>query len=105
MPPTGGRLARQPCHLPESLDSTEVPAFVADLGDLSRQAITLAMVLSGVRADEVHSLRLADVELSLRRIRQTGKAGTQRLVPVDPAFFSALGVYLRTQPPRGLPDA
>jgi integrase/recombinase XerC len=100
-PPTGGRLVRQPRRLPESLDAAEVAAFVADLETHRDRAMTLAMVLGGLRAAEVRGLRLADVDMGLRQVRVLGKGGRERLVPVEPAFFSELGAYLRTERPRG----
>ena len=41
------------------------------------------MLLGGLRAAEVRSLRLADVDMGLRRVRVTGKGGKERVVPVD----------------------
>jgi integrase/recombinase XerC len=100
-PPTGGRLVRQPRRLPESLDAKEVAVFIADLGTHRDRAMALAMVLGGLRAAEVRGLRLADVDMGLRRLRVAGKGGRERLVPVDGAFFSELGAYLRTERPPG----
>jgi integrase len=45
-------------------------------------AITAA-VLGGLRAAEVRSLRLADVDMGLRRVRVVGKGGKERVVPID----------------------
>src|SRR2546430_346408 len=52
-PATGGRLVRQPQHLPESLDHGEVAAFIADLNTARDRAMTLAMLVGGLRAAEV----------------------------------------------------
>lgn len=100
-PPTGGRLVRQPRRLPESLDGAEVAAFVADLETHRDRAVALAMLLGGLRAAEVRSLRLADVDIGLRQLKVTGKGGRQRVVPVDVAFLSELGAYVRAERPRG----
>ena len=75
-------------------------AFVADLRTFRDRAITLAMLLGGLRAAEVRSLRLADVDMGLRRVRVTGKGGKEHVVPVDAAFFAELGAYLREERPR-----
>jgi site-specific recombinase XerD len=100
-PPTGGRLVRQPRRLPESLDGAEIAAFVADLETHRDRAMALAMLLGGLRAAEVRSLRLTDVDMGLRQLKVTGKGGRQRAVPVDAAFFSELGAYVRAERPRG----
>jgi integrase/recombinase XerC len=58
------------------------------------------MLLGGLRAAEVRSLRLADVDFGVRRVRVIGKGGRERVVPVDRAFFSELTIYLRSERPR-----
>ncbi|MGB6583440.1 MAG: site-specific integrase, partial [Streptosporangiaceae bacterium] len=98
-PRSGGRLVRQPQRLPEALEPEDVAAFVADLRTFRDRAITLAMLLGGLRAAEVRSLRLADVDMGLRRVRVTGKGGKERVVPVDAAFFAELAAYLREERP------
>ena len=89
---------RQPRRLPEALEPEDVAAFVADLRTFRDRAITLAMLLGGLRAAEVRS-RLADVDMGLRRVRVTGKGGKERVVPVDAAFFAELAAYLREERP------
>ena len=61
----------------------DVSAFVADLGSHRDRAMALAMVLGGLRAAEVRSLRLADVDMGMRRLRVMGKGRRERVVPVD----------------------
>lgn len=102
---TGGRLVRQPSRLPESLDASEAAAFIANLATHRDRAIALAMLLGGLRAGEVRSLHLADVDMGLRRLRVTGKGGRERIVPVDKAFFTELANYLRVERPAGLATA
>jgi len=97
-PRGGGRLVRQPQRLPEALEPEDVAAFVADLPFRDR-AITLVMLLGGLRAAEVRSLRLADVDMGLRRVRVTGKGGKERVVPVEAAFFAELAACLREERP------
>ncbi len=63
------------------------------------------MLLGGLRAAEVRSLRLSDVDMGLRQVKVVGKGAKQRLVPVDRAFFTELGSYLRTERPPGTVDA
>jgi integrase/recombinase XerC len=101
--PTGGRLVRQPRRLPESLEPEEVSAFLADLCTHRDKAMALAMLVGGLRAAEVRSLRLADVDRGMRRVRVVGKGNKERTVPVDGIFFTELGNYLRTERPPGCP--
>lgn len=98
----GGRLVRQPRRLPESLDVDEVAIFLGDLSTYRDRAIVLAMLQGGLRAGEVRRLRLADVDVGMRRLRVSGKGGRERVVPVDRAFFVELTNYLRTERPVGL---
>jgi site-specific recombinase XerD len=94
-PRRGGRLVRQARRLPESLEPAEAAAFVADLGTHRDRAMALGMLLGGLRAGEVRGLRLADVDMGLRRVRVVGKGGRERVVPIDRAFFAELAAYLR----------
>ena len=100
-PRTGGQLVRQPQRLPESLDTNDVAAFLADLETHRDRAIVLAMVFGGLRAAEVRSLHLADVDMGLSRVRVVGKGGRERSVPVDRAFFSECAAYVRNERPTG----
>ena len=86
--PTGASTAPR---LPESLDPNDVSAFLADLATHRDRAIVLVMLLGGLRSAEVRGLRLADVDMGLRRLRIVGKGDRERVVPVDPAFFAGLG--------------
>ena len=98
---SGGRLVREPKRLPESLPAEDVTAFLADLEIHRDRAMVLAMVLGGLRAAEVRSLRLADVDMGLRRVRVMGKGGRERVVPIDDVFFSECAAYLRAERPAG----
>jgi site-specific recombinase XerD len=98
----GGRLVREQRRLPESLDVADVQAFLTSLGTHRDRAMVLAMLLGGLRSAEVRGLLLRDVDQGLRRVRVVGKGGRERVVPVDRAFFSELGGYLRHERPAGL---
>ena len=97
----GGRLVRQPNRLPESLPAEAVAVFLADLHTHRDRAIVLAMLLGGLRAAETRSLRLADVDMGLRRVRVVGKGSKERVVPIDDAFFAECAAYLRAERPAG----
>ena len=80
-----GQLVRSPRRLPEAIDPADVSAFLTDLSTFRDRAIVLAMVLGGLRSAEVRSLRLADVDFGLRRLRVMGKGGKERVIPIDSA--------------------
>ncbi len=82
-----------------STQSLGSSAAGTDLRTRRDRSIVLLMLLGGLRAGEVRSLRLADVDMGLRRVRVTGKGGKERIVPVDGAFFAELAAYLREERP------
>lgn len=66
---------RQDRPLPESLDPEDIEVFLSDLNTHRDRAITLAVLLGGLRASEVRTLRLADVDMGMRQVKMTGKGG------------------------------
>ena len=92
---------REPHRLPEAIDIDDVSVFLADLDSARDRTIVLLMVLGGLRAAEVRSLRLADIDMGLRRVKVLGKGRRERVVPVDSAFFNELALYLRNERPAG----
>ena len=101
-PTAPARLVRQDRPLPESLEAGDVAVFLSDLNTHRDRAITLAMLLGGLRVSEVRTLRLADVDMGLRQVRVVGKGAKQRIVPIDRAFFTEVRSYLDVERPRGL---
>jgi site-specific recombinase XerD len=97
----GGRLVREPDRLPESLPAGDVAAFLVDLDTHRDRAMVLAMVLGGLRAAEVRALRLADIDMALRRVRVVGKGRKERVVPIDDVFFFECAAYVRGERPAG----
>jgi integrase/recombinase XerC len=97
----GGHLVKQPRRLPESLDPVDVAAFLNDLNTHRDRAMTLAMLLGGLRSAEVRSLLLSDVDMGARRVRVVGKGNRERVVPIDRPFFFELTAYLRHERPVG----
>ena len=101
-PAAPGRLVRQDRPLPESVEVDDIEVFLADLNTHRDRAIVLAMLLGGLRASEVRTLRLADVNMGMRQVTITGKGSKQRLVPVDRAFFTEVRCYLDRERPKDL---
>ena len=46
---------------------------------------------------KVRSLRLVDVDRGMRRVRVVGKGNKESTAPIDSAFFTELGNYLRAE--------
>ena len=98
----GVPLVRTPRTLPRILAPAEVDALLAALRTARDRAMVLAMLLGGLRRCEVLGLGLADVNAGERRLFiAEGKGGRQRIVPVSPRFFAALGDYLDGERPAG----
>ncbi|MER7201421.1 integrase [Streptomyces sp. CB01635] len=97
----GAPLLRTPRTLPRVLGPSEVEAVLGALNTARDRAMTLAMLLGGLRRCEVLGLRLGDLSPGERRVFiSEGKGGHQRLIPVSAQFFSAVGDYLdRERPP------
>lgn len=104
-PAAPARLVRQDRPLPESLETDDIEVFLADLNTHRDRAITLAMLLGGLRASEVRTLRLADADIGMRQVKVTGKGSKERIVPIDRAFFGELRAYLDGERPKGLSTA
>lgn len=92
------------CGFPDarSASADDVEVFLADLGTRRDRAILLLMLLGGLRASEVRSLRLADIDMGMRQVLVTGKGSKQRLVPVERTLFAEQSGYLRQERPKGL---
>jgi site-specific recombinase XerD len=100
--PGPARLVRQDRPLPETVEAADIEVFLADLNTHRDRAITLAMLLGGLRAGEVRSLRLADVDMGMRQVTVVGKGNKTRVVPIDRPFFTEVRAYLDQERPRGL---
>jgi integrase/recombinase XerD len=96
----GVPLVRTPRTLPRILSPGEVDALLAALRTHRDRAMVLAMLLGGLRRCEVLGLRMDDISAGERRLFiAEGKGGRQRIVPVSPRFFAALGDYLDHERP------
>ncbi|MGH3288846.1 MAG: tyrosine-type recombinase/integrase [Streptosporangiaceae bacterium] len=97
----GVALVRTPRTLPRILAPAEVDELLAALRNHRDRAMVLAMLLGGLRRCEVLGLRFDAVNAGERRLFIVeGKGGRQRIVPVSPRFFAALGTYLEQERPR-----
>jgi site-specific recombinase XerD len=103
---SGGRgapLIRTPRTLPRILPADEVDALIGALRTDRDRAMVDAMLLGGLRRNEVLGLQFEDLHPGERRVFiADGKGGHQRLIPMADRFFATVGRYLDSERP---PDA
>jgi len=93
--------ARTPRKLPTVLSQDEVLRLFAAIVNLKHRAIVMTTYAGALRASEVASLRIADIDSvrMLIHVRQ-GKGAKDRLVPLSPALLERLRDYYRAYRPR-----
>lgn len=91
---------REPQRLPRALDGDEVIALVGSLRTWRDRAIAGLMVFCGLRAGEVLSLDVADVDIGGRWLRVSGKGSKERRVPLDVDVAGVIQTYLLTERPE-----
>lgn len=91
---------REPQHLPQSLDRSQVVALVASLRTWRDRAITGLMVFCGLRAGEVLALNVRDVDIGRRWLLVNGKGAKQRRVPLDVDVAGMVQTYLLAERPE-----
>lgn len=64
---------------------------------LRDKAIILLLLDTGIRASELCSLEIQQVDLKNRRIRVMGKGSKERMLPVSPSTAKAIWRYLATE--------
>lgn len=96
----GAPLIRTPRTLPRILAADEVDALVGALRSERDRAMVEAMLLGGLRRNEVLGLRFCDLFPGERRVFVAeGKGGHQRMIPMAGRFFSTLASYLERERP------
>ncbi len=100
----GPRLGRP---LPKYLTVSEVSALLSapdreSPEGMRDRAMIALMYAAGLRASELVSLRLENVEASAGFLRVLGKGGKERVVPVAEAALDTLREYMRDGRPRFL---
>jgi len=91
---------REPQRLPRALDGDEVVALVGSLRTWRDRAIAGLMVFCGLRAGEVLSLDVADVDVGGRWLRVNGKGSKERRVPLDVDVAGVIQTYLLAERPE-----
>ena len=97
----GTPLIRTPRTLPTILEPAEVTALLEACRKWRDRAMVEAMVLGGLRRNEVLGLRFRDLKFGDRRVFIVdGKGGHQRLVPISKRFFDSVANYLDAERPE-----
>ncbi len=91
---------REPRRLPRSLDRHEVIALLGSLRSWRDRAIAGLMVFCGLRAGEVLSLQVRDVDIGGRWLRVCGKGAKERRVPLDVDVAGMIQTYLLAERPQ-----
>ena len=91
---------REPQRLPRALDRDEVVALVGSLRTWRDRAIAGLMVFCGLRAGEVLSLEVTDVDIGGRWLRVNGKGSKERRVPLDVDVAGVIQTYLLAERPE-----
>jgi integrase/recombinase XerD len=97
-PSAGLRTPKRPQALPDVLSVEEVEALIsraARPGDLGQRDLALIELLygCGLRATELITLRLADVDLEAGLLRCVGKGDKERVVPIGSKAATAVRRY------------
>ena len=98
-PSAGLKTPKRPQTLPEVLSVDEVEALIARAarpGDLGQRDLALIELLygCGLRASELVTLRLADVDLEAGLLRCIGKGDKERVVPIGSHAAAAVRRYV-----------
>lgn len=92
--------AREPRKLPVVLGAGEVVRFLAAVTNLKHRVALTTAYAAGLRAAEVASLKLADIDSSRMVIRvEHGKGGKDRYVMLSPQLLGILRDYWRLTRP------
>jgi site-specific recombinase XerD len=92
--------ARKPRKLPVVLSADEVVRFLAAVANLKHRVALTTAYAGGLRAAEVASLKLADIDSSRMVLRvEHGKGGKDRYVMLSPQLLAILRDYWRLTRP------
>jgi site-specific recombinase XerD len=102
---------RRPSHLPRVLSAKEMARLLNGISasgplELRDRALFELAYSCGLRAEELVSLRTADVDHDAEQVRVEGKGRKTRLLPVGEPALQAIRVYLeRARPALQAPSA
>jgi len=94
------RLPRKSKKLPKALTMNEAKNLVESPKNVRDRAIMELLYATGVRASELISLTLNDVNLDVGFIKCFGKGGKERIVPMGAAAISSVREYVDSSRPK-----
>lgn len=99
------KLPKKAQKLPKALSFSETARLIAssrgkDLGCLRDEALLELLYATGLRASEITSLNMTDINFSVSFVRCVGKGNKERIVPVGQAAIRALQEYLEKGRPQ-----
>jgi integrase/recombinase XerC len=99
-PPTRQLRVKEPRTLVEPLTVEQVHGLLSHLRRYRDLCIAYAMLLCGLRTQEVLQLRRGDIDFDDRRLRVLGKGTKERVVPLPPLLMNLLRRYLALERPK-----
>ncbi len=99
-PPMRQLRVKEPRTLVEPLTIEQVHHLLSNLRRYRDLCIAHAMLLCGLRTQEVLQLRLCDIDFDDRRLRVLGKGNKERVVPLPLLLVNLLRRYLALERPR-----
>ena len=84
-------------RLPVVLDSSEVDKFINASDSLRDRVIFEILYGTGVRREELISIKVKDINFRRGIIRVIGKGDKERLVPIHPAALRLIGELIKSQ--------
>jgi integrase/recombinase XerD len=99
------KLPKKAQKLPKALSFSETARLIAsargkDPGTLRDEALLELLYATGLRASEIVSLNITDINFSVSFVRCLGKGSKERIVPVGRAAVHALQEYLEKGRPQ-----
>ena len=94
------RLPRKSKKLPKALTMIEAKKLVECPESARDKAIMELLYASGIRASELITLNINDVNLDVGFVKCFGKGGKERIVPVGAEAVSAIREYIKNSRPK-----
>ncbi len=95
---------RVPKKIMDPISPKDVDMFLADINRYRDLALTLVMLLCGLRRQEVTLLKLSDIDFTQHHLLVNGKGSKQRVVPMTHHLMEIFEKYLSIERPTSSGD-